>query len=1010
MAKLDRSLVNEEWLHSCPNSFTEFFPPGISDHSPFIVSCFNHQSLGPRPFKFMDMWLADKSLYPIVERAWNHKVKGNPMFSFIQKLKVVKNQIKEWNREVFGRIDIQVPIIRKSLLKIQASIEQDPASPHLLDQEAKIRVDLLKFSSLEKSFLKQKSRAQWLKLGDSNSKFFYSHLKVRQNKNNILAMKRGDGTQTTDPVEISSILINHFSKILNLGKIQTAAAPDPIRKLNVEDADILSKPISSEEIKDMVWKTNGDKAPGPDGFNASFFRAFWYLLGDEFIAAIKKFFKSGKLLKSVNATFISLIPKGPDSSSPSQYRPISLCTFLYKTITKILANRLLTVISNLISPSQSAFIRGRQIQDNILLTHDLLHSFHLPSPTPSMCLKIDLAKAFDNINRQALLSFMAKQGFNSVWLGWIEECISNPSFSILVNGSPQSFFTSSNGLRQGDPLSPLLFSISMEMLSVLLENASSSNALSTPFVQGSLAITHLLFADDLMIFAKGSTRNASILSSCLSLFHKVFGMEANPFKSEIFFRGTILRDKLEILKTLGFEEGTLPIRYIGLPLFTSRLTVSDCAPLITKVRKRIIRLKEFSGPSSGEARKEKNRITQSRGKKCAGLKAKEVLELDFSGTSMSLFESSRKNPFFWKPSSITLQLTLLFEKPAWASRIWFSGHIPRHALVSWKALNNGLSTTDNLPFLDPSVNRSCILCNSGQESVNHLFFQCSYSKWVWKSILGKLQLWRNPEPDLIQEELWIANHFKGAGQSSTLAFIAFEASIYTIWMERNHRIFRKTFLPNSVLLSETLSLIRTKMLGLNLTDVDTISNRSIAANFGCPLFPKIRSPQVCCWHKPNQGTFKINSDASLDADGGGMGGAIRDNNGFLLSMFSVNVEQEEILALEIRAVLEGLRLASSWGLTKIWIEVDSKTAADIIMGTSKTPWKCFTHIQVIPHLLSRLVQWKVSHIWREGNSVADYLSKRNCPCKGYGLPPFLAPPALLLLLDSDRRGSEYSRL
>ncbi|XP_077226476.1 uncharacterized protein LOC143859710 [Tasmannia lanceolata] len=808
MAKLDRSLVNEEWLHSYPNSFTEFFPPGISDHSPFIVSCFNHQSLGPRPFKFMDMWLADKSLYPIVERAWNHKVKGNPMFSFIQKLKVVKNQIKEWNREVFGRIDIQVPIIRKSLLKIQASIEQDPASPHLLDQEAKIRVDLLKFSSLEESFLKQKSRAQWLKLGDSNSKFFYSHLK-------------------------------------------TAAAPDPIQKLNVEDADILSKPISSEEIKDVVWKTNGDKAPGPDGFNASFFRAFWYLLGDEFIAAIKNFFKSGKLLKSVNATFISLIPKGPDSSSPSQYRPISLCTFLYKTITKILANRLRIVISNLISPSQSAFIRGRQIQDNILLTHDLLHSFHLPSPTPSMCLKIDLAKAFDNINRQALLSFMAKQGFNSVWLGWIEECISNPSFSILVNGSPQGFFTSSNGLRQGDPLSPFLFSISMEMLSVLLENASSSNALSTPFVQGSLAITHLLFADDLMIFAKGSTRNASILYSCLSLFHKVSGMEANPFKSEIFFRGTILRDKLEILKTLGFKEGTLPIRYLGLP--ASRCLLQDL-----------------------------------------------------------------------------LFLTVL--------------------LLSLKSAS------------------------------------VFYSKWVWKSILGKLQLWRNPEPDLIQEELSIANHFKGAGQSSTLAFIAFEASIYTIWMERNHRIFRKTFLPNSVLLSETLSLIRTKMLGLNLTDVDTISNRSIAANFGCPLFPKIRSPQVCCWHKPNQGTFKINSDASLDADGGGMGGAIRDNNGFLLSMFSVNVEHEEILALEIRAVLEGLRLASSWGLTKIWIEVDSKTAADIIMATSKTPWKCFTHIQVIHHLLSRLVQWKVSHIWREGNSVADYLSKQNCPCKGYGLP------------------------
>ncbi|XP_077242463.1 uncharacterized protein LOC143882975 [Tasmannia lanceolata] len=179
MAKLDRSLVNEEWLHSYPNSFTEFIAPGISGHNPFIVSCSNHQSLGPRPFKFMDMWLDDQSLYPIVERAWNLKVKGNPMYSFVQKLKMVKNHIKAWNREVFGRIDIKVPIIRKSLLNVQAKIEKDPTSNHLLEKEANLRENLIRYSSLEESFLKQKSRVQWLPLGDSNSKFFYSHLKGR---------------------------------------------------------------------------------------------------------------------------------------------------------------------------------------------------------------------------------------------------------------------------------------------------------------------------------------------------------------------------------------------------------------------------------------------------------------------------------------------------------------------------------------------------------------------------------------------------------------------------------------------------------------------------------------------------------------------------------------------------------------------------------------------------------------------------------------------------------------
>ncbi|XP_077226301.1 uncharacterized protein LOC143859506 [Tasmannia lanceolata] len=128
--------------------------------------------------------------------------------------------------------------------------------------------------------------------------------------------------------------------------------------------------------------------------------------------------------------------------------------------------------------------------------------------------------------------------------------------------------------------------------------------------------------------------------------------------------------------------------------------------------------------------------------------------------SEAIFNDSASNLPIWKPNSnglfsaksgweVTRQK---FEKPVWASRIWFRCHIPRHALVSWKALINGLSTTDNLHFLDSSVSRSCILCKSGLESVNHLFFQCPYSNWIWKSLLVKLGHCRNPKPDLLQEE------------------------------------------------------------------------------------------------------------------------------------------------------------------------------------------------------------------------------------------------------------------
>ncbi|XP_077231933.1 uncharacterized protein LOC143868422 [Tasmannia lanceolata] len=211
-------------------------------------------------------------------------------------------------------------------------------------------------------------------------------------------------------------------------------------------------------------------------------------------------------------------------------------------------------------------------------------------------------------------------------------------------------------------------------------------------------------------------------------------------------------------------------------------------------------------------------------------------------------------------------------------------------------------------------------------------------------------------------------------------------------------------------MSDLLSLVRSKIQGMKIEDVDNQSNLSIASNFGCTLCPRICPPQAFSWIKPLQGCFKTNSNASLDKEGGGIGGVIRDNNGFLVSMFSANVEVEDILALEIHAVLEGLQLAAFLGIDKIWMEVDSKSAADVINGISKIPWRCFHRIQEIHQLLSLFLQWRISHIWREGNSVADFLSKRKCPCKGTDIPPFLSPPALLQLLDTDRSGIEFCRM
>jgi hypothetical protein len=153
----------------------------------------------------------------------------------------------------------------------------------------------------------------------------------------------------------------------------------------------------------------------------------------------------------------------------NHFRPISLCNISYKIISKILANRLKSTVHKIISPLQSTFVPKRSIQDNIIIAHELLHSFKLKrGKCGFMFLKMDMEKAFDKMEWNLILSIMQHLGFHVTWLQWIKSCISSPSFSILLNGSPFGLFSPSRGLRQRDPLSPFLFILGSELLSRLL--------------------------------------------------------------------------------------------------------------------------------------------------------------------------------------------------------------------------------------------------------------------------------------------------------------------------------------------------------------------------------------------------------------------------------------------------------------------------------------------------------------------------------------------------------------
>jgi hypothetical protein len=278
-------------------------------------------------------------------------------------------------------------------------------------------------------------------------------------------------------------------------------------------------------------------------------------------------------------TTIVLVPKVSKPEHLTNFKPISLCNVIYKVASKVLANRLKSFLSEIVSEEQSAFVPTKLITDNVLNAYECLHTTkRQQSKTPFFALKIDMMKAYDRVEWDYLRRVLQKLGFHQSWISSVMRCVSSVRYAIRINGE------STRSLRQGDPISPYLFLLCAEGLSCLLKKKEREGSLKglRNGRTGPLLISYLQMI--VSFFTRGDVKSVSTLKSVLQQYSEGSGQRINLQKSSIFFGNRCPEAIKE--RVMHIYNETLQSTYLGMPISIEKLTISTFGFLLEKMWKR----------------------------------------------------------------------------------------------------------------------------------------------------------------------------------------------------------------------------------------------------------------------------------------------------------------------------------------------------------------------------------------------------------------------------------------
>ncbi|KAK2434278.1 hypothetical protein QL285_019443 [Trifolium repens] len=351
--RIDRVLANIDWFQKHSDVTLTVLPPHVSDHGILYLSA-PAATAKSKQFRFNNCWVDAIGYQEVVEASWCQPARGTPMQRLWYKLHQLRLKLLQLNK-LTNDVQLKKTEARQKLDQAYQDLSSNRMNVALIETVKNLTEEVIHWNEMEEKMMMQRTKVDWIRLGDGNNAYFHAYLKSRLNTKRISVIQRGDGTILTDQKDIAQEVIHFYGQLMghesdSLQHVDIEALRNG-SQLTLSQREELVRPIAVKEIEEALYGIGDLKSPGVDGYSSKFFKSCWRIVKDDVVKAAQEFFEQMMLFTPFNQTVVTLVPKYEGAKSVKDFRPIAGCSTFYKILSKVLTARLGKVLPSVISLS-----------------------------------------------------------------------------------------------------------------------------------------------------------------------------------------------------------------------------------------------------------------------------------------------------------------------------------------------------------------------------------------------------------------------------------------------------------------------------------------------------------------------------------------------------------------------------------------------------------------------------------------------------------------------------------